>query len=544
LFSLVDARRQLNELRQACVAKAAVAQVDYTGRPVEYAREVLHVEPWVKQIEIAEALLKPPYRVWARSCHSTGKTFLAGWLVNWWYDTFRDSCAILTTAPTERDITDLLWREVRLLRRRAGGSDFVGPKVPELYDHPDHYAKGFPSRNFFVGRHVKHMLIVLDEAPGCEATLFPQLDTMFKPDGHMAILAIGNPLDTASQMHVEEMAVDLAGNPKWRTVPMSAIDHPNIAAGLAGEEPPIPLAVTVAQFEVWLADWSDPILAEEADATDLEWPPGSGNFFRPGPTMEARALGRWPTAGSNSVWSEAAWQAALKPQPLPGPGVLPEIGCDVARFGDDSTVIVVRIGPCAVHYEQHQGWDGPRVVGRLKELAVEWAQWATRRLQAKAAPIAPRQIQVKVDEDGMGGLGVVDWANPLWRDDFNFIGVSAGGAALDAERYVNCRSEMWFEGVMRARTNRMDLSRIPKAVLDKLRLQAMAPLWGFVGARRAVEPKKDMKKRLPALGSPDGLDSINLAFRTVADSSPRYHRPQETAKESRAEKRGLFGRGR
>jgi hypothetical protein len=543
---------RLWDRKQAAEQAALKLQLESLGRsdvspylrdPVAYAREVLHVEPWQKQREVMEDLLKPPYRIWVRSCHNVGKTHLAALVVNWFYDTFRDSCAILTTAPTERDIIDLLWREIRVMRGRAGLGGFVGPKEPTLYDHPDHYAKGFPSKNFFVGRHVKHMLFVLDEAPGCEGNLLTQLNTMFKPDGHMMLLAIGNPVDTASQMYVEEMAVDLDGAPKWKTIAMSAVDHPNIVNALQGLEPEIPLAVTLAQFQTWLADWSDPVLPEEADALDLEWPPGSGQFFRPGPEMEARALGRWPTVGSDSVWSEAAWNVALTRQELPPPTVFPEIGCDVARKGRNKTAIVVRVGNCALHYEDHQGWEGPRTVGRLKELAQEWAAWATKRLPPQTEPIKPYQIQVKVDEDGMGGLGVVDWANPAWRQDFNFVPVSAGGKATDEERYVNCRSEMWFEGVIRARTRRMDLSRLPKDVLSRLRVQAMAPLWDFVGSRRAVEPKKHMEERLPSLGSPDGMDGINLAFRTTTDANPKYIPVEEpVVKESRAEARGLFGR--
>src|SRR5205085_6735740 len=105
---------------------------------------------------------------------------------------------------------------------------------------------------------------------------------------------------------------------------------------------------------------------------DFEFPPGSGRWFRPGSLAESRMLGRWPSQGSGSVWSEALWNAALVAVDVPEsePTV---IGCDVARFGDDDTVIFVRRGPCVLHHEAHNGWSTAQTAGRLKELCRLWA---------------------------------------------------------------------------------------------------------------------------------------------------------------------------
>ena len=79
----------------------------YAGDPCGYAREVLGVEWWGKQQEIAQALLRPPYKVLVKASHKVGKTHLAGGLVNWWYDVFDPGLA-LTTAPTDLGVRDLL----------------------------------------------------------------------------------------------------------------------------------------------------------------------------------------------------------------------------------------------------------------------------------------------------------------------------------------------------------------------------------------------------------------------------------------------------
>jgi hypothetical protein len=66
------------------------------------------------------------------------------------------------------------------------------------------------------------------------------------------------------------------------------------------------------------------------------------------------------------------WAAALKPQELPQDST--EIGCDVARFGDDNTSLFVRRGPCGLHHETHNGWSTTQTAGRLKQLCGEWRQ--------------------------------------------------------------------------------------------------------------------------------------------------------------------------
>jgi hypothetical protein len=84
----------------------------YQRNPVGYLRKVLGLNPWPVQEAIAQALLEPPYRVAVKAVHSVGKTWLAAALTSWFYDCFPNS-AVITTAPTARDVRDLLWTEVR-----------------------------------------------------------------------------------------------------------------------------------------------------------------------------------------------------------------------------------------------------------------------------------------------------------------------------------------------------------------------------------------------------------------------------------------------
>ena len=510
---------------------------EYRTDPAAYARDILKVQWWAKQQAIAQALLKPPHRVLVKACHSVGKTHVAAGLVNWWYDT-HDPGVVLTTAPTARQVQDVLWKEVRTQRRPRGG--FVGPKVPRLQSSPNHFAHGFTANDSasFQGQHEAAVLIILDEAVGVDAAIWEAADSMVMGVEY-GIVAICNPTDTSSEFYRREQ---LGG---WEVVHIDVREHPNIAAELRGEMPPVPSAVRLAWLQERLKEWCQPVSGSPLPS-DIEWPPGSGKWLRPGPLAEARLLGRWPSAASG-VWSDLLWSAA-ETRSLP-PAVpreeLPEIGCDVARFGDDSTAIHVRWGMVSLHHETANGWSTVQTAGRLKQLAAKYADFANDKRERGARRVEAKEIAIKIDDDGVGG-GVVDLA-----EGYCFIGVSAASSANRDEDYPNKRSELWFDVSERARSGQLCLRRLSPEVLLRLRTQALAPTWRLDSmGRRVVETKERTKSRLGR--SPDDMDALNLAYSAgtqreyahwVAPPQVRDPHTGQWREESMAERLGLFGLG-
>lgn len=484
---------------QEKIRRAATADYSkYRLDPAGYARDVLKVEWWAKQVQIAEALCRPPYRALVKASHSVGKSHLAGGMVNWWYDT-RSPGVCLTTAPTDRQVKDVLWKEVR--RQRGKRPGFIGPKMPRLESDPTHFAHGFTARDAtsFQGQHEASILLIFDEAVGIDAEFWEAAESMCQ-GAEYGWLAIFNPTDTTSRAYMEEQL----GARHWTVIDIPATEHPNIALELSGAPPRYPSAVRLDWLTGKIEKWCERIHADDAGPTDLQWPPGSGQWWRPGPLADSRLLARWPSSGSG-VWSDAAWGAAESALLEPGIADLPEIGCDVARFGDDNTEIHVRCGPVSLYHESRNGWDTARTAARLKALCREWAGWTSDRRGRDVEPVDPRTIVVKVDDDGVGG-GVVDQAV-----DYSFFGLSAAEAALDKEDYPNRRSELWFAVAQRARAGNLSLALISREDRLELKRQAMAPTWKVDGqGRRVVEPKDETKKKLGR--SPDGLDAMNLAY--------------------------------
>lgn len=165
------------------------------------------------------------------------------------------------------------------------------------------------------------------------------------------------------------------------------------------------------------------------------------------------------------------------------------IGVDVARFGDDRSVIFFRHGRdgAPIPYERLTGWDTMQLAARV----ADWIQ----RWQPDA---------VFVDDGGVGG-GVVDRLHQL---GFGLVHGINFGARSDAsrtgEKAGNKRTEMWVSA--RAWLARGSLPRD-----ERLAGELTAPKYGY-DAQNALllERKADMKKR--GIPSPDIADAFALTF--------------------------------
>ena len=472
----------------------------------------------------------------------------------WWYCT-RSPAIVPTTAPTRRQVEDLLWKEIRRLARGAKiplNLPFF-PRSPRIERAPDDFAYGFTARDetSAQGQHGPHILLVIDEATAVAPEIWQSFESQFSPPGH-AWLCLYNPTDSGSRVFIEqtgsERSNDRVGARSWHIVRMSALEHPNIALELAGKEPAVPYAMRLAKFDRLFRKWSNlvgcPVGGALQRPTDLVWPPVESvgycqrtkqipRVWRPGPLAESRLLGRFSRQGTNSVWSDGDWIAAVREGlPLLGiPLVVPEIGCDVANQGDDYTATAVRMGPKLMHFEEVNGQDTVATAERIKELCATYALYHNQMLSELPAqsirelyvPILPQQIPIKVDDGPLGGVG-----DQLRAAGYLAQSVMAQSSAYAKDDYPNRRSELWFACAELAREDRLDLSGVvlgpdgdllrivDEAHIDEIRRQCMAVTWKQDShGRPVVAPKDEMKKILGR--SPDGADAINLAFSWVGE---------------------------
>ncbi|MEH6633500.1 MAG: terminase [Halopseudomonas aestusnigri] len=199
--------------------------------------------------------------------------------------------------------------------------------------------------------------------------------------------------------------------------------------------------------------------------------------------VRVRVRGVFPRAGStqfisNEIVGEA--QSRELPPQSKQPIV---IGVDVARFGDDQSVILIRQGRKILEINKYRV-DTMALVGFVVEALRQY-----------------RPDGVLVDGVGVGG-GVVDRLQQLGHD---VIDVNAGSRAQDHKTYLNKRAEMW--GKMREWLKGGDIPTDDQ----ELETDLTAIEYGFDAKNRLqLEKKEDMKKR--GLHSPDVADALALTF--------------------------------
>lgn len=461
----------------------------YADNPTGYARDVLGIEWWSKQIAIAESV-RENRRTVVYAGHSVGKTHGIAGVAQWHFDCFSPSIT-LTTAPNWTSIYDLLWGEIRAQR-----PEHLPGRLMQLRldGGPMHYAKGHnaESSSGFQGRHEARQLIVLDEAMGIPPYIWEATNAMMTAPFCRAI-ALGNPTETSGEYY------DIRESPDWNVITISCLEHPNIAAELAGETAPYPKAVSLVWVREMLKDHA--VTTRRPTADSFEFPPGSGEWYDPDDIFRSRVLGLFPKQSASAVWSEA-WIQAARRAPLAWlDDDVPAIGADIARFGDDSTVLYGGRGPVVTHREAYTKQDTMETTGRITELADALAAmhgWE------------PKKVEIKVDDSSMGG-GVTDRLKEL---GYNVFPVIAGETAVEPTRFIDRRAELWFTTAYLARDMLLDLSRLPPDVFRRLSAELRAVRYKLQSDKRLrVESKDDLKKRTKR--SPDDADALNLLFARV-----------------------------
>lgn len=425
-------------------------------------REVLKGDPWQKQVDILESV-RDNRQTAVRSCHGAGKSWTAGAAALWFLYAFPQSL-VITTAPTDRQVRQILWQEIRTMHRRAGGRRTlpvggVGRPLTKQLDVAEGWrAFGFSTRipDNLQGLHAEHILVIVDEAAGVLAEIWDAISALLT-SGHSRMLAIGNPTDTGGEFY------KLFKDPGAAKIKIGYEDTPNFQDTDDDGQYAIvnPSLITPAWVEERRRKWGED-----------------------SPMFQARVLGNFPTASSDALIPLTLIEAAQERSLTPAEPV--ELGVDVARYGSDTTVQALRRGPVLRLVSVTAKEDTMETTGRVA---------TTIRAEQPSA--------VKVDSDGLGA-GVTDRLREL---GFEVIEIHGGSAAMEPERFANARAE-WYWG-LRERFVSGDID--VEADDDDLANQ-LASLKYKVDSRGRIqiESKDEMKRR--GLSSPDRADAACYAF--------------------------------
>lgn len=524
-------------------------EVDYRADGAQWLRDKLGEFPWSMQQEIMASVVK--YRRTAvRSCHGVGKSWFGGRVMTWWIDTatIPTDRFVISTAPSAAQVSAVLWRELARAHRKGrlpGRINSAGYPQWKLHDGPDGLV-GYGRRpadysdSAFQGIHAPEgVLIVVDEANGVPAHLFQQIDSIMS-DVSSRLLLIGNPTDPNSYF-----ARACSPSSEYNVIHIDALRSPNfneeecrpfpfVRALMEAEG--IPYSTEVVPPEVGKAlvspDWVESRIRDWAGVplSLLEQPwhkvrsevqkscASSGVFM-------ARVRAVFPSEDGDSViplgWIEQAmirWEAWRDGVPLfdaegrprldvehgqwpmaprmeqPGRRV---IGVDVAREGNDRTVLAIRQGKV------------------VEQLIVHVKQDTMQTADEVAAWLAWPRAQAVVDTIGVGG-GVADRLRQLRVGNVVDFVASENHHRKDATGhwgFRNNRGAAWWnlrELLDPSRGHNIMLPRDDELMIE-LGTAKYKPLEGQ--PIYVIETKDEIKKRLGR--SPDKADAVIQAFWTA-----------------------------
>jgi len=409
-------------------------------------------------------------RIAVRGPHGLGKTAVASWIILWFALT-RDGrdWKIPTTASAWRQLTKYLWPEVRKWARRVRWDKVGRPIFNERLEllslslklkTGEAFALASNDVSAIEGAHATHLLYVFDEAKAIPDDIW---------DG--AEGAFASPAEGAEAL---ALAISTPAEPVGRFY--------DIHSRRPG-------------FEDW---WVRHVTLEEAIAAgriDHQWAEQRRRQWgEKSAVYQNRVLGEFASSEAEGViplaWVEAAnqrwhdWDDAGRPLE----GEMTSAGIDVARSGQDKTVMALRYG---------------NIITELRRTSREDTMQTTGRVVA-VLTLGGRAI---VDVIGIGA-GVVDRLREQGR---NVVAFNAAERSDMRDKsgelgFANKRAAAWWN--LRELLETEPIALPPD---DKLIGDLTAPHWSVQsGGRIKVEGKDDIKKRIGR--STDDGDAVVQAF--------------------------------
>lgn len=446
----------------------------YHDKPVEFAHEILGVEKLTKKQEAILLAALEHRRIVIRSGHGVGKTFIMAVLVVWWL--YARQGIVVTTAPTKEHVEDVLWREIRGLAKNSP-VPLPGTKLQtEIRVTPEWTAVGLSTDKpaAFHGRHHPRLLVVIDEAPGVSEQVHLEASTL-ATGSQNCIVMIGNPTTTSGTFYKACRMPEI-----WHQMHISCMEHPNVTEGYE--------VIEGAVTREWIHEFR------------TKWGENHPFWF-------SRVLGEFPKISSKGVipqaWVHRAMDETLRKKALDEAekNKTPRVGgLDVARYGENLTVLTVRRGDAV---EEIISWGNVSLMETAKRATEYIKEYSLKTLVIDASGI---------------GAGVYD---RMIENHQPVMAYNGGHRAFTVGTFTNRRTEMWWH--LRQRFERERLWIPNNEVLEG---DLIAPEYNLLGSGRIkVETKEDLLER--GIKSPDYADSLVLCFAVDENPDADLEKPLE-----------------
>lgn len=429
-------------------------------------------DPWQEEALLAFASTRPEHqRISLQACAGPGKSAVLAWCGIWFLMVMGDEndhpkgacCSI-----SGDNLKDNLWAEYA---KWLGVSTYCSTVLEwtssriQNRDHPETWflsARAWPKSanadeqgKTLAGLHGGFVLAQVDESGAVPTTVLRAGEQMLATGPRFGkLMQAGNPISLEGMLHAAANEL----RHQWHIIRITGDPDDKNA---------------------WIYS---PRVAHAA----IEWAREQiRTYGRDNPWVKSYILGEFPPASINSLLGIEDVQSAMV-RHLRSDSydwAQKRLGIDVARFGDDRTVIFPRQGLVAFRPQVLRGMRTDQIAAKAASGIIRWGAEVTL-----------------VDDTGHWGHGVID---NLRGGGFDCVAVNYAGKAIDP-RYKNRRAEMWLlmaEWVKGGGS----LPNLPEMVAE-----LTTPTYTFVGGQFLLEEKDQIKKRLGR--SPDLADGLATTF--------------------------------
>lgn len=550
---------------------------------IGFCEKVLGMTPWKGvngrpgQYEILQAIQESvtrqlagesdvPYVFVIEAAHGVGKTYgLGAPVIAWFYRCF-GPCVVQSTANTNDQVRDTLWKNLRMhvanaLARRKTVMPGLMPKDMRAETSAEHFAMGFVTNDAggtgterVQGQHNDFHLWVFEEAEGIAEFMYDAVKRQFTGNTVRLWVLYANPKTSTSTFQ------EMKRHPLAKVYRLSLTDFPNVWNGTTE----VPGGTTRSTFNEMIEDQRTfgcevvPEMDETKHTFTVPWNvPKAGGGFHPAGTVFAPkrgflygALGIPPSGGGGDTFISAGrFDACLErtPQPMPAfevnpplalgatvrdlfPGQDPttfdphvtyrgaghtvriiwaaQIGVDCGRYGDDAGTVYSLVRQILRFEEAIQGAQELDAMTRTDRYVQ-----AVVKVARRIAALGITRLSIRVDAGY--GSGIIDALRKhallaaLFPDGYLVHEVAFGSSPNDPEQYADLVTEMYALA-----DEVLSVTRIEHPpLLLKRDLTERKYAYVTKGGRdvRKLEKKQDFKKRTKGQ-SPDDGDGAVLAL--------------------------------
>ncbi len=448
----------------------------YRKNPIVFAKEVLQFEPDEWQI-LALQDLAAESKVAIKSGQGVGKTSLEAIALLWFLTCFPYP-RIVATAPTKQQLHDVLWSEVAKWQEKS-------PLLKNIlkWTKTYIYMVGYEKRWFATARtatkpenmqgfHEDNMLFIVDEASGVTDPIMEAILGTLSGENNK-LLMCGNPTKTNGTFY------DAFYSSRW-----------------------------MYQCHT--------VSSEESQRTNKDNIKSLiDRFGYDSNVVRVRVRGLFPKQEDDIFIALQLLEDAVKLEVDPEEKIkgmyIPnriDIGVDVARFGDDNTVIATKLDKVVPELLSRHGQNTMRTVGDIVRI---YRDFMEKYLEYDD------YVYVKIDDTGVGG-GVTDRLNELKEDPSEGLDKMVVIPVNFAKKSPKSKSARFYDDIVT-----WMWANVRELMKDKeVKLPDDSVLVGEFSTRKyyfqsngkmKLESKEELKKR--GLSSPDRADAVALACMPV-----------------------------